>query len=214
MAIVYEQNFEGSIWKVVNGSGPFVGIEERDEDVLEVKFHKLMLESLHMSPIDHPDFDWWFSLIGVDEINSYFRKFESEKDPFRQDLLSLNDAKSLTPVSNTDVNENDGRFLNSTIYGVGDASWGTIAQFLKKWETIPVKSIEYAESSNFFVLVYCEQVQDRLSRQLMIVSNSGSLLYKCILDQETKGEASQGFITFSNLVIFVEERKKLRIFEV
>ena len=214
MAIVYEHNFQGSIWKVVAGGGPYLGVEVRDEDSLEVTFSKVSLDDHSIERISHSELDWWVSLIGINESGSYYKKFESEKDPFQQAILHLDRTNTLKEQSNASQFDYDRQFLNPVVYTESDPYWRSTAKFLKRMEIDPTLSIEYVERENYFVIVYYEALEGRLRRALMIVSHLGNTLFKTILDDDSKGEAGQGFITYSNLVIFVSERKKLRFFEV
>ena len=196
------------------GGGPYLGVEVRDEDSLEVTFSKVSLDDHSIERISHSEFDWWFSLIGINESGSYYKKFESEKDPFQQAILHLDRTNTLKEQSNASQFDYDRQFLNPVVYTESDPYWRSTAKFLKRMEIDPTLSIEYVERENYFVIVYYEALEGRLRRALMIVSHLGNTLFNTILDDDSKGEAGQGFITYSNLVIFVSERKKLRFFEV
>ncbi len=215
MPIVCSKKFDGVIWRIAIGDDACIGLEIRNEESLEVQFRRMDLFDFSMAVIEHAELDWWMSMIWLDKKEAYFKKYESEKDPFRQHILRL-DHESTSLTESTALKDGyHGDFKLPAYFPEGSESWKEIADFLELPEGVTlVKGMEYIENKNFIVVAYHMSYNEQLSRNVLIMKSSGEVVYHEEIDETLSGEASESFITFANLIIFVARKNEIIFFEI
>jgi len=212
--IVYKEKFDGKVWKIVYSEASEIGLEIRNEETLEVSFLKINLSNFGKEHITHEHLTWWTSFLYLNKSGAFFKHFESERDPFRQQSFFLNINGGTTTVATDFQIIRHTNFVSPISYEKDSDFWVTTSAFIKKEGFSPIGAIDYVETDDFFVLAYHVEKEGALNRRLCIYSIDGEALYQEETDKKLQGQATQAFLTFSNLIIFVRDKNELVFFEV
>lgn len=93
------------------------------------------------------------------------------------------------------------RYLPETAY------FQTVQEFLiKKSNAVPVLAIDYAETTQHFLISFYEQKGIRYQQKLLVFSKKGELLFETVLDDELQGIGNEPFFIVEDLLIYVKDK--------
>lgn len=103
---------------------------------------------------------------------------------------------------------------NSTIfpfhYHNETAYFQTVAIFLKKKFNLQiVQAVDYLEYDNFIIISYFYKTNDDLSNNLLIMNQSGEILFHQNLEKQLTGIGLDTFFVFKNQLLFVKHKTLL-----
>lgn len=216
MTLVFTEKFEGLVWKILEGSDvATLGIELRSEEDLEVQYRVLDLASFDQVIYENEALDWWTGLQGVDQDKLWVKKFEDESDPSQHVWWSVDRLSG--ELFEEPLPENLMRASTESVFPVvyhkGTAAFEKVQRFLAIRGIEIAESVEYLESEGYIFVTYYLKKNKQLSRFVYVMDNTGKVLMDRQLDEKMEGVVFQSFFTYQNLLIFVENRNELHVYQ-
>lgn len=216
MTLVFTEQFDALIWKILEGSNESVlGIELRSEEDLQVQYRVLDLSSFDQMIYENEALDWWTGLQEVDREKVWIKKFEDESDPSQFIWWSVDRVTGELLEEPAPK-----RLLDSTSIGVFPVVYHQETEAFEKVRKFMAirgieisESVEYLESDDYIFVTYYLQKNKRLSRHVYVMNKVGKLLLEKQLDENMEGVVFQSFFTYKNLLIFVENRNELHVYQ-
>ena len=202
--------FDGAIWRIVPGEEPFLAIEVRNDQELEVKFFVLDLQSMNLKEVKDDQLDWWVSLIAYTTDRLSFKRYEVEGNPFTGESFIWDQKKNqIRPSERLSQGRTHQRFRFPVLYTPDTKGHGDFVKFLASKGVETKLGIEYLEWDKYLILSYHLAQESRFDRKIMVTDDKGNLIIHESLDEKNSGVAFESFLTFSNLLIFVRNRNEL-----
>ncbi len=216
MTLVFTEQFGALVWKILEASDQTaLGIELRSEEDLHVQYRVLDLSSFDQVIYENEALDWWTGLQGLDKEKVWVKKFEDENDP------SVHVWWSIDRVSGELLGEEAPEHLsNATTVGVfpviyhqGTDAFEKVSLFMMQKGIEVVNAVEYLEIDGYILLAYYNKKNKQLSRNVYVMSQTGEVLLNRQIDENMEGVVFQSFFTYQNLLIFVENRNELHVYQ-
>jgi hypothetical protein len=216
MTLVFTEQFESLVWKIQEASEvAALGIELRSEEDLQVQYRVLDLSSFDQAIYENEALDWWTGLQGVDSEKVWLKKFEDESDPSQHVWWTVD------RVSGELFEEPEPEHLrNATsisvfpvVYHQGTDSFEKVKQFMAMRNIEISESVEYLEAEGYIFVTYYLKENKQLSRHVYVMNKEGKCLMDRQLDENMEGVVFQSFFTYKNLLIFVENRNELHVYQ-
>ncbi len=216
MTLVFTEQFDALIWKILEASEvSALGIELRSEEDLQVQYRVLDLSSFDQVIYENEALDWWTGLQGVDQEKVWVKKFEDESDPSQHVWWSVDRASGeIFEESEPD------HLMHSTVtsifpvvYQEGSEAFEKLQRFMAKRGMSVVDTVEYLETDDYIFVAYYLKENKQLSRHVYVMNREGKPLLDRQIDQKMEGVVFQSFFTYNNLLIFVENRNELHVYQ-
>ncbi|MDW3193102.1 MAG: hypothetical protein R8G66_12090 [Cytophagales bacterium] len=216
MTLVFKEKFEGLVWKILEGNElAALGIELRSEEDLQVQYRVLELNSFDQVIYENEALDWWTGLQGVDQGKLWVKKFEDESDPSQHvwwsvDRLSGELFEEPMPEK---LMQAPSESIFPVVFHHGTEAFEQVQRFMNRRGIEIAESVEYLEQEGYIFVTYYLKKNKQLSRFVYVMDKGGQVLMDHQLDENMEGVVFQSFFTYQNLLIFVENRNELHVYQ-
>ena len=216
MELVFTEQFDLLIWKIQEASNQLaLGIELRSEEDLQVQYRVLDLYSFDQVIYENEALDWWTGLQGVDPEKVWVKKFEDENDPSQYVWWSVDRISGAVyeETGQPHLLQAPAISVFPAVYYPGTEAFEKVRQFMARRQIEVVEAVEYLETEGYIVMTYYLKKNKQLSRHVYVMDSEGKLWMDHQLDEKMEGVVFQSFFTYENLLIFVENRNKLHVYQ-
>lgn len=220
-----------------------VWVEVRNEDSFELNFFWVSLETLTDGRFScDPPLKWWDSLLHVYADQICIQHITDTKNPGPVDLsvikasdMTLRDGLqqvSVESISESFFQYKMGDSSKIVTYDLGEENRAgaakiqcpvvypedhahclTVARYLQESFQIEISGpVAYLESANNIIVAYHSKNENALQRNILWLKDGRTHLHE-VMDQKMKGYSRESFFTFSNYLIFIENRINLSIYQ-
>ncbi|TAH20362.1 MAG: DUF4905 domain-containing protein [Cytophagales bacterium] len=129
------------------------------------------------------------------------------------------DIQTGNHISCPDTNGNAGNDTkNVTLfpfqYAEGNPHFDTVALFLnQKLAISPIQQLDYLEFKQYIIIAYFIEVDKKMSRWLIILSQEGEILLHQMIDNQLIGRHTEVFFVVNDFLVAIANRKNLLIFK-
>ena len=216
MTLVFKEKFEGLVWKILEGNKlAALGIELRSEDDLQVQYRVLDLNSFDQVIYENEALDWWTGLQGVDQEKLWVKKFEDESDPSQHVWWSVDrvSGELFEEPMPENVMQAPSESIFPVVYHQGTEAFEQVQRFMTRRGIEIAESVEYLEREGYIFVTYYLKKNKQLRRFVYVMDKEGQVLMDRQLDEKMEGVVFQSFFTYQNLLIFVENRNELHVYQ-
>lgn len=216
MTLVFTEQFDALIWKILEASDiSALGIELRSEEDLNVQYRVLDLSSFDQVIYENEALDWWTGLQGVDKEKVWVKKFEDESDPSQHVWWSVNrvSGELYEEPAPEHLSKSTSNSIFPVVYHQGTEAFEKVQQFMQTRGVEIAEVVEYLEERDYIFLTYYKKENKQLSRHVYVMNSQGMVLLHHQLDGKMEGVVFQSFFTYKNLLIFVENRNELHVYQ-
>lgn len=216
MTLVFTEQFDSLIWKILEASNEAaLGIELRSEDDLQVQCRVLDLSSFDQVIYENEVLDWWTGLDGVDQNKVWIKKFEEENDPSAHVWWAIDreNGEIFEETEPEHLSTSPTTSIFPVVYHQGTEAFNKVSKFLMTRGIEAAESLEYLETEDHILVTYYLRENKKLSRHVYVMNREGKLLLNRQLDENMEGVVFQSFFTYKNLLIFVENRNELHVYQ-
>jgi len=108
--------------------------------------------------------------------------------------------------------ETENTFLvHPHLYTEENVHYTSIAEFIQHYS--PIGPIEYCEFKNYIIIAYYNRIENVLTNKILIIDEQGEELTHDVLMSETKGIGMSSFFICKDKLIYVKNKKQLRLVE-
>ncbi len=234
---------ESKIWQTVlcHRVGKLI-VEERNESLQSIRYHLLDLVGDEApATFTIADSDWWTSPLVYRHPYLVLEQYGDLNDPAVKSVLIYHVEDGLVKASIPqfqyegihhqelvgvdpkdgsvkksfllDGLQNDETFslISPVYYPSGSESCQLVERYLEK-ESSGI-GCEYFEKEDFIIICYYDRLGTKFDRWLQVIKNEQNL-FSSKIDEQMEGFASGGFFILDNLLVFIENGKKINVIEI
>lgn len=241
--IGFSWEFTDPIWLIkVDQVVSQLGIELRSEETMEHYFAVMNIYSNEVTKVKIPiKMDWWSTLLGIKGNQLTIGVYQNQRNPGPITLIRY-DWKSnviLEEIKNFQLHELTDTFIKGkvlkeqefeyleislgedknmeeislpTIFLPKTSAFDTVAAYLRRKNREPKKEVAYLEFNNHILILYYLQNKDRLDKYLLWLSEE-KVVQEFILDHQVQGISAESFMVLGKKLIFVQNRKNIKIYD-
>ncbi len=216
MTLVFTEQFEALVWKILEASNTSaLGLELRSEEDIHVQYRVLDLLTFDQVIYENEALDWWTGLQGVDQEKVWVKKFEDESDPSQHVWWSVDrvNGELFEESAPEHLFESTSISIFPVVYHQGTEAFDKVQRFMKTRGLEIAEGVEYLEAQGHIFVTYYQKKNNQLSRHVYVMNNQGNVLLDRQLDENMEGVVFQSFFTYKNLLIFVENRNELHVYQ-
>ena len=239
----FSWEFTDPIWLIkVDQVASQLGIELRSEETMEHYFVVIHVYSYEVTKIKIPiKMDWWSTLLGIKGNLLIIGVYQNQHNPGPITLMRY-DWKSnviLEEIKNFQLHELTDTFIKGkvlkeegfepleislgeeknmeeislpTIFSSKSSAFDTVAAYLRRKNLEPKEEVAYLEVDDHIIILYYLQNNDLLDKHLLWL-NKEKVVQEFILDDQVQGISAESFMVLGKKLIFVQNRKNIKIYD-
>lgn len=235
----YSRSFSGFVWRIkldeVTGK---LWLEVRDESTFEVSLFWVDLNNGEDGQFPSSvSLDWWDSLVHVYADVLCIQHVNDTTNPGPTDLRIINvngftESATFSDLILEELNGNElvvikegekqiieltelekldsEKLLSPAVYPEGHEFHEIVKNYLAGTEENKIAGpIMYLEDESIFIVYHVNQ-NDQISRKLVWIKNDQKV-YEQVMDEKMSGYSTESFFTYRNYLIFIENRRTLKV---
>lgn len=216
MNLLKSQLYDGFVWKISEVCDDKIAVEIRNEELLEVSFEVLDISNPHIESVIIDDQNWNTGLVGITSEKLVVKELLDENDPSSYELyaIDINSLEKEKTDGNTESSGNNNDLRYPSFYKKESSDFQLITDFLAERSIDVVHGAEYLEWVGGIVMAYYQKEESGLTRSIICLDLNGKVLLNEKIDEKMFGVVFQSFFTFTDLLIFVRNRKELLVYRV
>ena len=221
-----------------------LGIELRSEQTMEHYFAVIDVHSYEVIKIKIPikTTDWWSTLLGIRGNQLIIGIYQNQRNPGPITLIRYDWKRDviLEEILNFQLSEMTDTFIKGkvlreesfenleiplgvekilekisfpTIFTSGTTAFDTVARYLRRKNINPRGEVAYLEIDNHILILYYKGSNNLFDKYLLWLMG-GKVVHEFILDLKVNGISAESFMVLSKKLIFVQNKNKIRIYDI
>ena len=239
----FSWKFTDPIWLIkVDQVDSQLGIELRTEETMEHYFAVIHVHSYEVTKIKIPiKMDWWSTLLGIKGNQLIIGVYQNQRNPGPITLMRY-DWKSnviLEEITNFQLHELTDTFIKGkvlkeegfefleislgeeknmeeislpTIFSSKSSAFDTVAAYLRRKNLEPKEEVAYLEINDHILILYYLQNEELMDKHLLWLKEE-KVVHEFILDHQVNGISAESFMVLGKKLIFVQNRKNIKIYD-
>ena len=239
----FSWKFTDPIWLIkVDQVDSQLGIELRTEETMEHYFAVIHVHSHEVTKIKIPiKMDWWSTLLGIKGNQLIIGVYQNQRNPGPITLMRY-DWKSnviLEEINNFQLHELTDTFIKGkvlkeegfefleislgeeknmeeislpTIFLPESSAFDTVAAYLRRKNLEPKEEVAYLEINDHILILYYLQNEELMDKHLLWLKEE-KVVHEFILDHQVNGISAESFMVLGKKLIFVQNRKNIKIYD-
>jgi hypothetical protein len=239
----FSWKFTDPIWLIkVDQVDSQLGIELRTEETMEHYFAVIHVHSHEVTKIKIPiKMDWWSTLLGIKGNLLIIGVYQNQHNPGPITLMRY-DWKSnviLEEIKNFQLHELTDTFIKGkvlkeegfepleislgeeknmeeislpTIFSSKSSAFDTVAAYLRRKNLEPKEEVAYLEINDHILILYYLQNEELMDKHLLWLKEE-KVVHEFILDDQVNGISAESFMVLGKKLIFVQNRKNIKIYD-
>ena len=239
----FSWKFTDPIWLIkVDQVAAQLGIELRTEETMEHYFAVMNVYSNEVTKVKIPiKMDWWSNLLGIKGHQLIIGVYQNQRNPGPITLMRYDWKKNevleeipdfqLSELTDTvikgkvfkeqafeylEISIGDERnieeILLPTIFTSATPPFETVATYLRRKNKEPKEEIAYLEVDDHILILYYLQNEERMDKHLLWLKEE-KVVHEFILDHQVNGTSAESFMVLGKKLIFVQNRKNIKIYD-
>ncbi|MDG1105960.1 MAG: DUF4905 domain-containing protein [Cyclobacteriaceae bacterium] len=239
----FSWEFINPIWLIkVDQVASQLGIELRSEETMEHYFVVIHVYSYEVTKIKIPiKMDWWSTLLGIKGNQLIIGVYQNQRNPGPITLMRYDWKKNevLEEIPDFQLSELTDTFIKGKVFkeqaieyleiSIGDERnieeillptiftsatppFETVATYLNRTNREPKEEVAYLEVDDHILILYYLQNKDLLDKHLLWLKKE-KVVQEFILDDQVQGLSAESFMVLGKKLIFVQNRKNIKIYD-